>query len=165
MTAQTQATVTAAGAIRRAVPADAPVLSEVAFRSKGHWGYDAAFLESCRADLTVTPQEIDMSPVFVHEGDAGITGFYSLKALDADVVELDSLFLDPAAIGQGIGRLLWNHAIDTATSHGYTDMLIHSDPHAEGFYLAMGAERIGESASTVQPGRVLPLLRVGLSTA
>lgn len=149
--------------IRHAVPEDAPVLSEVAFRSKGHWGYDAAFLESCRVDLTVTPREIATSPVYVHEGEAGITGFYRLLPLNAEVVELDSLFLDPSAIGQGIGRLLWNHAIATATAAGYSDMLIHSDPHAEGFYLAMGAERIGESESTVQPGRKLPLLRVGLS--
>jgi hypothetical protein len=41
-------------------------------------------------------------------------------------------------------------------------MILQSDPHAEGFYLAMGAQRIGQSESTVTPGRMLPLLRLVL---
>jgi hypothetical protein len=39
-------------------------------------------------------------------------------------------------------------------------VLIDADPFAEGFYLAMGAERIGEVASDALPGRMLPQLRV-----
>ena len=41
-------------------------------------------------------------------------------------------------------------------------MSIQSDPYAEGFYLAMGAVRVGELESTVTPGRMLPLLRFDL---
>ena len=40
---------------RPATAADAPVLSYIAFRAKAHWGYDAAFMEMCRAALTITP--------------------------------------------------------------------------------------------------------------
>ena len=41
--------------VRPAVPAEAGEISAMALRSKGHWGYDAAFLEACRADLTIDP--------------------------------------------------------------------------------------------------------------
>ena len=44
-----------------------------------------------------------------------------------------------------------------AAAAGAGRMVIQSDPHAEGFYLHMGARRVGERASDSIPGRVLPL--------
>jgi GNAT superfamily N-acetyltransferase len=152
-----------AGLIRPAEPGEAGLLSALSFRAKGQWGYSAEFLEACRADLTISPAEIRTSAVFVHEGAAGADGYYRLIALDAEVAELDALFVEPAAIGTGVGRRLWEHAVALAREAGFRDLLIHSDPHAEGFYTAMGAHRIGESESTVAPGRMLPLLRFALS--
>ncbi|NIQ29145.1 MAG: GNAT family N-acetyltransferase, partial [Acidobacteria bacterium] len=49
-------------------------------------------------------------------------------------------------------------AVNRARSLGYERLLVQSDPNAEGFYLRLGAERIGEVPSRVQPGRLLPLL-------
>jgi len=37
-----------------------------------------------------------------------------------------------------------------------------SDPGAEGFYLGLGAERVGMSPSTLLPGRSIPLMRYAL---
>ena len=76
--------------------------------------------------------------------------------------ELDALFVEPAAMGQGVGRRLWQHAVATAATLGYSEIVLQSDPQAEGFYLAMGARRAGESESTVMPGRMLPLMRFRL---
>jgi hypothetical protein len=42
------------------------------------------------------------------------------------------------------------------------ELIVQSDPHAEGFYRAMGAMRIGTQASTVIPGLALPLLGLSL---
>jgi hypothetical protein len=42
---------------------------------------------------------------------------------------------------------------------GYAQMTWESDPHAEGFYLRMGALRVGEVESTVKPGRFLPKMK------
>ena len=144
--------------IRRAVPEEAEVLSELAFRSKAHWGYDAEFLARCRDDLAVSPEGFTTSPVFIDEDADGIAGFYRLLP-DGEVAELDSLFVDPRAIGTGVGRRLWEHAVATAAELGCTELVFQSDPHAEGFYLAMGATRDGESESTVMPGRMLPFMR------
>jgi GNAT superfamily N-acetyltransferase len=145
--------------IRRAMPQEAPLLGELALRSKGHWGYDADFLANCRHDLSLSPEQIESSPVYVSLDSKGhVTGFYRLMPLDDGIAELDSLFIEPAAIGRGVGRRLWEHAVEVARSLGFAALEFQSDPHAEGFYLAMGAERCGESESTVTPGRMLPLM-------
>lgn len=148
--------------IRPARPEEAGLLSDLALRSKGHWGYDAEFLERCRDDLTYTTEEVAASTIYVAETATGVAGFYCLVPLEPGVALLGDLFVDPAAIGQGVGRRLWEHMVETARGQGYGAVQIQSDPFAEGFYQAMGAVRIGEQQSTVTPGRMLPLLRFSL---
>jgi GNAT superfamily N-acetyltransferase len=149
-------------AIRRACPAEAGVLSALALRSKAHWGYDADFLAACQDDLTLTADDIATSTVSVFDGEASPLGFYRLLLQDDGVAELDALFVEPAAMGQGVGRRLWRHAVATAAKLGCSEIVLQSDPQAEGFYLTVGARRAGESASTVMPGRMLPLMRFRL---
>ncbi len=150
------------GSIRQAKTGEAALLTELALRSKGHWNYDAEFLEDCRVDLTITPGYVASHPVFVVEERESLVGFYSLeKQADFDV-ELMHLFVEPSAIGGGHGKRLWQHAVETASQLGFRELVIGSDPHAEAFYKAMGARRVGEVASIVRPGRLLPLLRFTL---
>jgi GNAT superfamily N-acetyltransferase len=149
-------------AIRRAHPAEAGALSALALRSKAHWGYDVEFMAACRDDLTISANEIASSPVYVFDGVDSPSGFYRLLLRDDGVAELDDLFVEPAAMGQGVGKRLWRHAVATAAHLGSSEMVWQSDPQAEGFYLAMGARRAGESESTVMPGRMLPLMRFQL---
>jgi len=149
-------------AIRRARPAEAGVLSELALRSKAHWGYDADFLAACHDDLTLSPDDIATSTVYVFDGASAPAGFCRLVLLDDGVAELDALFVEPAAMGQGVGSRLWWHAVSTAAKLGCSELVWQSDPQAEGFYLTMGAQRAGASESTVMPGRMLPLMRFRL---
>jgi GNAT superfamily N-acetyltransferase len=144
--------------IRRALPEEAGMLSELAVSSKAHWGYDAEFLARCRDDLAISPESAAKSPVFVYEDAEGIAGFYMILP-GGEVGELDSIFVDPRAIGMGVGNKLWEHAVATAAEMSCVALEFQSDPHAEGFYLAMGATRNGESRSTATPGRMLPLMR------
>lgn len=148
--------------VREAAPSEAALLSDLALRSKGHWGYDAAFLEACRTDLTLTPGDIAASATFICEGERGILGFSRVVLLDERTAELDALFVDPAAMGVGVGRMLWERSLRAARELGARDLVLQSDPHAEGFYLSRGARRIGEAASAVMPGRKLPLMHVAL---
>jgi GNAT superfamily N-acetyltransferase len=148
--------------IRQAMPDEAEQLTELALRSKGHWGYDAEFLRDCRIDLTLTPEFVASSPVYVLEEQGSIAGFYSLSAEGAKEVELLHLFVEPQAIGRGFGKLLFRHAVETARGLRFHRLLIGSDPFALKFYLAMGAHRVGEVASIVRPGRMLPLLHYSL---
>ena len=149
-------------AIRRARPEEAGVLSALALRSKAHWGYDADFLAACRDDLTLSGEDVATSAVYVCDGADAPSGFYRLLLQDDGVAELDALFVEPAAMGEGVGRRLWQHAVATARALGCSELVWQSDPQAEGFYLAMGARRTGDSESTVMPGRMLPLMRFRL---
>lgn len=151
--------------IRPATPDESEQLTELALRSKGHWGYDAEFLRDCRIDLTLTPEFVNSSPVYVIEEQGSIAGFYSLgtESAEEDVeVELLHLFVEPLTIGRGFGKLLFRHAVETARGLGFQRLLIGSDPFALKFYEAMGARRVGEVASIVRPGRMLPLLHYHL---
>ena len=143
--------------IRPATAGEARLLSDLALRSKAHWGYNADFLEACRAELTISEDYIRGAPVFVLEEDGRVVGFYGLRGQGREL-ELLYLFVEPAAIGGGLGKRLWEHAVETAARLGFQKITIESDPYAEAFYLAMGARRVGEVSSSVQAGRTLPHL-------
>lgn len=151
----------AAPRIRRALPEEAGLLTELALRSKGHWGYTQEFLAACRAELTVSPEIISSSAVFVLEDGGRVVGFYGLRE-QGDELDLLYLFVEPSEIRSGRGRLLWEHAVKTASVLGFRSISIESDPAAEGFYRAVGARRVGVVPSNVLEGRVLPLLKFHL---
>jgi GNAT superfamily N-acetyltransferase len=144
-------------AVRAARPVEAGLLSELALASKGHWGYDAAFLEACRDELTLTAEDVVVQRAAVVERDGRVVGFCTLVG-DPPELELGMMFVDPAHVGGGVGRELWAHARALARRLGAERVTIDADPHAEAFYLAMGAVRIGEVASESIPGRSLPRL-------
>jgi GNAT superfamily N-acetyltransferase len=148
--------------IRPAHPEESALLSDLALRSKGHWGYDAAFLESCREELTLTEELITDERAHVAEKDGQVVGFYTLAGRPPEG-QLGHMFVEPAHVNQKIGRRLWEHAIGTAEEEGIRRILIEADPYAEAFYEAMGAIRVGEIPSGSIPGRVLPLLAYYLS--
>jgi GNAT superfamily N-acetyltransferase len=145
------------GQFRRAPPGEADALTSLALRSKAHWGYDTAFMEVLRPILTVTEDDLTESPVRVLDASRGPIGFYRLTGAPPRG-ELEDLWLDPSTIGHGAGRRLFEHALQTASALGFTKLSIEADPNAEGFYLAMGAVRVGERLSP--SGRTLPLLEV-----
>ena len=66
--------------IRRARGHEAAALGGLAMRSKAHWGYDAAFMAACRAELDLTPGEVAESPVFPCEANGAILGQHSQSA-------------------------------------------------------------------------------------
>ena len=147
--------------IRPARPGEEDALSALARRSKAHWGYDPAFLAACRAELTVTPAQAASGRVKVYEDRGRALGFYLLE-LRGRGADVPMFFVEPAAIGRGVGRALWAHLVGEARRLGLDKVTIESDPNAEGFYQAMGARRVGSVASGSIPGRSLPLLELAL---
>ena len=145
--------------LRPAVPAEAEVLSRLALRSKAHWGYDEEFLAACRAELTLRPEQCDGVHIVVAERGGTLVGFHRLAG-EPPVAELADLFVDPDAIGQGVGAVLLADAVARARSLGISHLLIDADPNAEGFYAHLGARRIGSVASGSIPGRELPRLEL-----
>jgi GNAT superfamily N-acetyltransferase len=149
--------------IRRARAREARALTELSLRSKAVWGYEASFLARCRRAMQLAPETIRDRPHYVAEDAAGpLLGFYGLEPEPAGI-GLDTLFVEPGAIGQGIGRALWRHAAKTARGLGYDTLIVVSDPNAAGFYLEMGCKPAGACPSEIEPGRNLPRFRFALS--
>jgi GNAT superfamily N-acetyltransferase len=147
---------------RRARSGEANLLGEIALRSKGHWGYEAAFLDACRAELTFSPADVVARRIVVADTPSGIAGFYSIDG-EPPAGELGNLWVVPERIGTGLGRRLWQHAVATAAGAGYVSLRVEADPNAVGFYTAMGARQVGEVPSGSVPGRTLPLLTFRLA--
>jgi ribosomal protein S18 acetylase RimI-like enzyme len=147
----------AGGRIRPARAAEAAALTALALGAKAVWGYDAAFMAACRAELRVGPDAIRRHPTYVIETAGRVLGFYQLrlKGARADIL---MMFVAPEALRAGLGRRLWAHLGAAARAAGAARLEVDSDPHAEGFYVAMGMHRIGEAPSGSIPGRMLPHL-------
>lgn len=152
--------------IRRATSPDAALLTDITFRAKAYWGYSPQVMEAWRVMMNIPPELIVNNPVYVLEDAGRVRGYYSLEHPDGDQIILGNLFIDPDAMGKGIGRQLWEHALQTACHLGFRYIDFESDPHAEGFYLHMGAVRIGEHPAPIpgQPDRALPKMCFELDT-
>ncbi|WP_299536115.1 GNAT family N-acetyltransferase [uncultured Streptomyces sp.] len=134
-------TPTAATPIRRAVPRDAGRLTRVVRTSRAY----ADRYASAVAGYRVGPDYLAAHRVFVAtEGDGGpVLGFYALVLGPPGPAELDLMFVADAAQGRGIGRLLAAHLAAEARAAGATGVRIVAHPPAEGFYLTVGAHRVG----------------------
>ncbi len=143
--------------IRRARPDEAPALTEFVMRSKAHWGYDEAFMEACRPELTVQPWRIETGEIWIADAGGSVAGVVEVQ-FEADRAEVFLCFVDPSTMGRGVGRALWAKAEEIARSNGHDEIGVDSDPYAEGFYRKMGAVRVGEAPSGSIRGRVLPRL-------
>jgi GNAT superfamily N-acetyltransferase len=144
--------------IVRATPADASRLTEIAFAAKRHWGYPESWIQTWRDILTMRPEFIGANIAYSAIEDARPVGFYLLTT-ESDGLHLDHLWILPGAIGRGIGRALFEHAVQQGKQLGFQTIKIEADPNAEGFYLRMGARRVGTNVTEIegQP-RALPLL-------
>jgi GNAT superfamily N-acetyltransferase len=141
-----------------ATPGDCAAVSALAFASKAYWGYDDAFMEACRAELTVMPADLERGRVRVAcEGE--VIGFHGV--IDS---ELEWLFVAPQAIGRRVGAALFTDALEIARAGGLEVLRIAADPNAAGFYERMGARLVGETPSASIPGRMMPVYAIGLSS-
>ena len=148
--------------IRRATGRDAESLTLIAFAAKRYWGYPERWIEHWSETLTITPEFVGDSGVYAAFSDGEPFAFYALTGT-GDRLELDHLWVSPVWIGSGIGRLLFEHAMHEAASRGASTVEIEADPNAEGFYLRMGARRVGEDVYEIEgQRRALPLMEVDL---
>ncbi|MCE8009768.1 GNAT family N-acetyltransferase [Aestuariivita sp.] len=147
--------------LRQPTDSELPALSALCLRSKAVWGYDAAFLEACRDELSLGPDDIEQTALIVLE-DTGVVIGVAQVAVGPKDAELWKLFVDPDHMGVGHGRRLMVWALDAARATGRSRLLIEADPGALPFYRRFGAAQIGEVASGSIPGRALPLLAVVL---
>ena len=130
---------------------DTERLREIAFAAKAHWGYDEQLVRDW-ADAIRFPPEAQL---LVEDG-----GWASV-VVRGPVCWLDDLWVEPAAMGRGLGRRLFEQAAALGRAHGCTTMEWEAEPNAIGFYERMGASYLRDSDVT-EWGRVLPVMGVSL---
>jgi GNAT superfamily N-acetyltransferase len=148
--------------IRRGRREEAPALRALAHRSKAHWPYSREFLAAVEPMLQLTSGDVAAHEVWVLELDDVVVGWHRVTD-HGERAELEDLWLEPAVIGTGLGRALFNHAADVAEGLGAGRLEWDADPYAVGFYRAMGGEEIGSTPSAAEPGRLLPRMRLVLA--
>ncbi len=147
--------------VRPARPDEAEALSALALRAKAHWPYDEAMMTVFRRTIRITADDIAGHLVLVHETGGAVDGVGVLVAHCPDA-ELEHLWVDPPAIGRGVGSRLFAAFAEEARRLGARRIALNSDPYAEAFYRRLGAVRIGDHPVTEIPGRVLPRLAFSL---
>jgi GNAT superfamily N-acetyltransferase len=136
-------------------------LSELCLRSKAVWGYGDAFMIACRTELTLRPDELQSTHIQVAERYSTVVGLAQVKVTGTDA-ELLKLFVEPALLGSGVGRLLFEWATARARDLGAVRMMIEADPGAAAFYERLGARHAGLAPSQSIPGRMLPRMQLEL---
>lgn len=149
--------------VRPARAGEAASLTALCLRSKAHWGYDAEFMRLCVPSLTVTEQSIAEGRVLVGIDGSGRTVGTVSVGRDGDDAELALMFVDPAVIGGGAGRTLFEAAVALARELGYRRMTILADVNAAPFYERMGARFLRNEPSDAIPDRVLPFYEYDLT--
>ena len=150
--------------LRTARPEEAGYLSELAMRSKAHWGYTADFMAACRDELSVSPTDVSdpLNDYQVAVLDGRVAGFCGLVPHIDNEYELDGLFVEPDSIGAGIGRRLLRRACELLAGRRIESLFIQSDPNADAFYESMGAVCVGRQLSASIPGRYLTTYRLAV---
>ena len=142
---------------------DLPALSDLCLRSKAHWGYDKAFMEACREELTLTVDTLESDHLRMAEDLRGPVGLAQIH-IDGQTADLEKLFIDPRSFGERLGWRLFAWGVAVARQEGAKVLQTASDPNAEGFYKRMGCRRDGGIASVSIRGSVLPRMVLDLDT-
>ena len=146
--------------IRRAKPEEANTLSEIAVAAKRHWNYPETWIEKWRDDLTISPDFVREHEMFVAVIGGQLAGCCALVMTEG-LAEIEHMWIRPEHMGSGVGRALFDRARRRAEEHGANMLELSADPHAEGFYERMGAQRIGEVRADMDgQSRVLPRMRI-----
>lgn len=143
---------------RRAMPDDAGALSDLAFRSKASNGYDAAFMEACRAELRYSATTMAAGEAWLAMTGGELAGFIDVRLQDG-VAEVFAMFVEPGLKRRGAGEALWRQVELIARRVGVDTVMLDADPAAVPFYEAMGCTVVGEAPSGPIPGRMLPRMR------
>jgi GNAT superfamily N-acetyltransferase len=142
-------------------PDEADALTDLCLRSKAAWGYDADFMEACRQELAVRPEDVASLGIQVADDDGVLVGIVQI-AMRGEVAGLAKLFVEPSRLRAGVGRRLFEWATATARRNGACVLEIEADPSAAEFYRRMGATDDGTAPSGSIPGRLLPRLKLPL---
>jgi streptomycin 6-kinase len=134
-------------------------INDLLKKSKASWGYDDHFMDEFMRNFSTTSESIQKNVIKLFFNKNQLISFYAFSINKNDDIQLylDDFFVHPDYIGQGIGKIMWNHCLDTVTSIGQTEFWLWADPNAAGFYKKCGCIQTGIKESPVVKGRFTPI--------
>lgn len=148
--------------VRPAYREEAEFLTQLSFRSKASWGYPDSWLQAWSDELTITQDRIINWITFVVEVDGVIAACWCRSPIESETTSAGVLFVAPEHMGKGYGRLLSEAVKKEALRRGLRFFTLEADLNAKSFYEKIGGEIVGEQASLLIPGRILPIVRFNL---
>ena len=145
--------------IKRALPSDHSVLTEITMDGKAFWGYSKEQLSNWENDLTITEKYLLENETYKLILNGEIIGYYSFLKLTENHLKLDYLFLFQNFIGKGFGQLLLNDFLERAKRMNIIDIILEADPNAENFYKKFGFVTYDQRESSIN-GRFLPQMKL-----
>jgi len=148
--------------LRRALPEEAAILSQIAFAAKSYWGYPERWMEQWKPQLTFNSKYFEENESWVAELNGISVAFYTLLEKDGNAW-VEDLWVSPELIGKGIGKSLFLHALNISRQRGFKKLQLEADPNAVGFYEKMGMYKIGERQYELEGQlRILPKMEITL---
>ena len=146
--------------IFRAKPEHANQLTEITIAAKRHWNYPEKWMQLWLPALTISPEYILENEVWLAVVSDAPVAYYALKQ-DGKDLWLDNLWILPEHIGEGLGRQLFQHALERSRARKIFTLKIEADPNAQGFYERMGVHKIDERHTQVDgQSRILPVMEI-----
>jgi len=146
---------------RRARASEANAARELIGRSMAHWDRSVAYLDEARSLMSLSREDIDRDEAWVLADGTHIVGFLRVSVSGADA-EIEELHLEPAWIGRGLGRRLFEQAVEAARALGADRLVWSTDRNALGFYLAMGGVVTGSTPSGIAADEPLTTMEMRL---
>jgi GNAT superfamily N-acetyltransferase len=131
---------------------DAARLREIAYAAKAHWGYDERLVREWADSI-----DVDDGRMVLVEDDAA----WASLVPRGEVCVLEDLWVEPAAMGRGLGTKLFRRAEELARELGAARLEWEAEPNAIGFYEKLGARYLRDGEPS-EWGRVLPVMGVSL---
>ncbi|MES2726473.1 MAG: GNAT family N-acetyltransferase [Bacteroidota bacterium] len=138
---------------------DDEILTDITKKSKAYWGYTQEQIDMWSELLTITKSYIENNHVFKLVINNTTLAYYSYCYLDNDTVKLDNLFVLPAYIGSGFGKLLMHDFIDTIKKTERKKIVLDSEPNAQAFYEKFGFIQVGQMKTSIKD-RYLPIMEL-----
>jgi GNAT superfamily N-acetyltransferase len=147
--------------VRPPRPREGEQLRAIAIASKSHWGYDLHRVQQWAALGDFSDEGLRKKEFYVAEAAGGAVGWAALIPR-GEVCWLDDLWIEPAWMGRGVGKLLFQWAATRGRELGAVCMEWEAEPYAIGFYETMGGRYLRDSEPGIW-GRVNAVMGVDLS--
>ncbi len=138
---------------------DLPLLNEIAFLAKQHWGYPEEWMALWKEDLTIHATHIKKQGALGLWDGSILVGF-TIGNQRLHVLEIEHLWVRPKYFGKGAGRTLLQTLIQLYQQ--VEQVQVVSDPNAQGFYEKQGFKKI-QDVDGWPKGRKLPVLQLTLA--